>query len=168
MLMRKYTLTIPALLVALSACGVEAQRTQDPWQEAEAIVRRITPPTFPQQDFMVTAFGANGDGATDCSAAFAGTIAECARKGGGRVVVPSPFQAAQLHFQLAHFPFQPGDFEVHVDVAQSGQGLPGRHPLALLDLEGGTATEGRRDPPGADRLRDGRTVASGVLAGRRM
>lgn len=38
-------------------------------------------------DFFITAYGAKEDG-TKCTEAFAGAIAECAKAGGGRVVVP--------------------------------------------------------------------------------
>lgn len=82
---------LPLLLVAvlvLQACGLIAQQSYDPWQEAEKIVRRITPPTFPDRELVVTSYGAKGDGATDCTAAFASAIRECSEKGGGRVVVP--------------------------------------------------------------------------------
>jgi hypothetical protein len=52
------------------------------------ILSRIVPPTFPDRDFIVTDYGAVGDGVTDCNPAFKKTIAACTKAGGGRVVVP--------------------------------------------------------------------------------
>jgi polygalacturonase len=53
------------------------------------ILRRIRPPAFPDRTFDVLRFGAKGDGATDCRAAFARAIEECGRSGGGTVLIPS-------------------------------------------------------------------------------
>ncbi len=43
---------------------------------------------FPDRDFVVTNYGAVGDGVTDCNPAFKKAIAACTKAGGGRVVVP--------------------------------------------------------------------------------
>jgi len=61
----------------------------DAWVQAQEILARIVPPTFPNRDFEVTAYGAVGDGAKDCTAAFRAAIAACSTAGGGRVVVPA-------------------------------------------------------------------------------
>ncbi len=66
-----------------------AQPAPDPWQEAAAIVQRIRPPKFPDREFPVTRYGAKPDGAADCTTAFRKAIGECARAGGGRVMVPA-------------------------------------------------------------------------------
>ena len=58
------------------------------WDAVPTILKRIVPPTFPNRDYDITAFGAVGDGVTDCSAAIAGAIAKCSKEGGGRVLVP--------------------------------------------------------------------------------
>jgi polygalacturonase len=58
-------------------------------QAADRIVRSIKRPRIPQRDFLVTAFGAVGDGVSDNTAAFAAAIAAASAKGGGRVVVPA-------------------------------------------------------------------------------
>jgi polygalacturonase len=65
-----------------------AGATDDPWRRAEIIRRRIRPPVRPRRDFPVTRYGAVGDGVTDCGRAFRAAIETCARRGGGRVVVP--------------------------------------------------------------------------------
>jgi polygalacturonase len=61
---------------------------QSGWDVVPSILKRISPPVFPQRDFNVTSFGAVGDGATDCSRAFKKAIEKCSADGGGRVVVP--------------------------------------------------------------------------------
>lgn len=71
-----------------SALAFPAFDFDDPWAEAEAILRRIKAPKFPQRDFSVTKFGAVGNGRQDCTEAFRKAIAACNRAGGGRVIVP--------------------------------------------------------------------------------
>ena len=94
------------------AGNAEAEQMGDPWLQAQDIINRLaTPPSFRDQDFPVTAYGAapcelvavtawitNEDqgtlntpvsGATDCYHAFAAAIAACHQAGGGRVVIPS-------------------------------------------------------------------------------
>ena len=58
------------------------------WAQAEKILSRIVPPTFPEKDFLITQYGAVGDGETDCTESFSRAIAACHEAGGGRVVVP--------------------------------------------------------------------------------
>ena len=61
----------------------------DPWTELPRILRQIRPPVFPNRDFDLTRFGGRGDGRTDCTEAFRNSIDQCAKAGGGRVVVPA-------------------------------------------------------------------------------
>jgi polygalacturonase len=58
------------------------------WDLVPEILERIHPPVFPARDFDISAFGAVGDGKTDCTDAFRRTIAACHAAGGGRVIVP--------------------------------------------------------------------------------
>ena len=46
-------------------------------------------PEFKAADYVITSYGAVGDGRTKNTAAFAKAIADCNEKGGGRVVVPA-------------------------------------------------------------------------------
>ena len=62
---------------------------EDLWSGASAILARIKAPEFPARDVDVTAHGAIGDGAKDCTAAFRAAIEACRQAGGGRVVVPN-------------------------------------------------------------------------------
>ncbi len=58
------------------------------WEDVPAFAETIIPPVFPDREFVITRFGAVGDGKTDCSAAIARAIDTCAASGGGHVVVP--------------------------------------------------------------------------------
>jgi unsaturated rhamnogalacturonyl hydrolase len=56
------------------------------WQEVDAILSRIRPPSFPAKDFPITDFGAKPE--HDCTAAIREAIEKCVAAGGGRVVIP--------------------------------------------------------------------------------
>ena len=72
----------------------------DYWAMVPKILARIVPPQFPARDFVITQYGAVGDGKTDCSAALAKAIAACAEAGGGRVVVPpGAFLTGPIHLR---------------------------------------------------------------------
>ncbi len=90
--MRPYSSTRAVTLVLiLLFCPFITQHIcfgQSGWDAVPSILKRISPPSFPQRDFIVTSFGAVGDGTTDCSNAFKQAIDKCAVEGGGRVVVP--------------------------------------------------------------------------------
>jgi len=73
---------------AVLAAALQA-REEDLWSTAADILRRIKDPVFPARDVNVTAHGAKGDGATDCTAAIRAAIDACHAAGGGRVVVPA-------------------------------------------------------------------------------
>ncbi|MFM2294176.1 MAG: hypothetical protein RLZZ350_589, partial [Verrucomicrobiota bacterium] len=93
-----------AVTFALTACAattpVAKTDAGDPWAQLPKILARIVPPKFPARDFDVTKFGAVGDGAANCSKAFADAIAACNKAGGGRVVVPSgKFLTGAIHLK---------------------------------------------------------------------
>ncbi|HEY8412818.1 MAG TPA: glycoside hydrolase family 88 protein [Pyrinomonadaceae bacterium] len=80
---------------------VVAWAEDNPWQTVmPAIVDRIRPPRFPKRTFYVDRFGAKADGKTDCTAAFRRAIDECAKAGGGKVVVPAgAYLTGAIHLQ---------------------------------------------------------------------
>ncbi len=61
------------------------------WVEASEIIGNIVVPTFPDQTYDITSFGAVGDGVTDCSEAFKTAITKCSENGGGKVIVPEGY-----------------------------------------------------------------------------
>lgn len=70
------------------------------WKLADAIVRQIVVPTFPQRDYPVTEFGAVAGGRILCTDAFHQAIAACHAAGGGRVVVPAGrYRVGAIHLQ---------------------------------------------------------------------
>ncbi|MDZ7292266.1 MAG: glycoside hydrolase family 28 protein [candidate division KSB1 bacterium] len=84
------TVTFPlvlALLLLIAQFNV-GTKPNSGWAQVEKILNRIVPPTFPEKDFLITQYGAVGDGETDCTEAFKKAITACHEAGGGRVVVP--------------------------------------------------------------------------------
>ncbi|MBV6647307.1 MAG: glycoside hydrolase family 28 protein [Cyclobacteriaceae bacterium] len=59
------------------------------WQQVPEILARIIPPTFREQTFNVTQFGAKGDSTTDNREAINNTIKACSERGGGQVLIPA-------------------------------------------------------------------------------
>jgi len=75
--------------VAVSPRVFSLSAVATPWETVmPSILERIKPPRFPKRSFYLNRFGAKGDGRTDCTAAFRRAIDQCARAGGGKVVVP--------------------------------------------------------------------------------
>jgi polygalacturonase len=74
--------------VGLSA-PLAAENAMAGWDVVPKILERIRPPQFPDRDFLVSDYGARGDGESDCKAAFADAIDACHGAGGGRVIVPA-------------------------------------------------------------------------------
>src|SRR5438128_2301697 len=58
-------------------------RADGPWETLmPAILRRIKPPVFPKRDFLITRYGAVGDGQKDCTESFRQAITACNKAGG--------------------------------------------------------------------------------------
>jgi len=59
------------------------------WDQLDGILSQIIEPSFPENNYNITTFGAIGDGLTDCTDAFKDAIVECSKSGGGSVIVPA-------------------------------------------------------------------------------
>lgn len=89
------------LLPGGCASGVRAGVAEGSgWDAVPDILARIRPPTFPQRDFLVTEFGAVGDGTAVATEAFRRAVDACHAAGGGRVVVPAGrFLSGPIHLR---------------------------------------------------------------------
>ncbi len=81
------TWIIIVYVACVFGCVVKPDRV-DPWKSLPDILEQIKAPVFPDRDFLITDFGAIGDGKIDCSNAFRLAIEACHQAGGGRVIVP--------------------------------------------------------------------------------
>lgn len=87
--MKTLVLTITLLITTLFSCNLIVAQNSAPWAEADRIIKSIIVPQFKNKDYLITDYGAIGDGITDCSSAIKRAIEDCNQEGGGRVVVPS-------------------------------------------------------------------------------
>jgi polygalacturonase len=62
--------------------------SKEPLREIEIIRKQIRAPNFPPKEFVITRYGAVGDGKTLNTEAFKKAIEDCNKSGGGRVMVP--------------------------------------------------------------------------------
>ncbi len=70
------------------------------WADYEKIRARIQAPTFPDKDFLITAFGAQPNSDQDSTQAITAAIATCHEAGGGRVVIPTgAFTTGAIHLK---------------------------------------------------------------------
>ncbi|NJW52114.1 glycoside hydrolase family 28 protein [Salinimicrobium oceani] len=60
----------------------------DPWKQADEIVKNIKIPQFRDEVFNIMDYGATASATTSSSAAFKAAIDACANAGGGKVLVP--------------------------------------------------------------------------------
>jgi polygalacturonase len=76
------------MALALGSTAFATYTAAESWDDVGKILQQLRPPSFADRDFVITDFGAKGDGKHDCRPAFAEAIAACTAAGGGRVVVP--------------------------------------------------------------------------------
>ncbi len=94
------SLTALILSLSLFSCNESESAVKKGWKQVPDILSQIIPPTFPENDFNITDFGAVGDGETDCTESFRKAISACNEAGGGRVVVPAGvFLTGAIHLK---------------------------------------------------------------------
>ena len=76
----------PCAFLSLSCQNAAVQWSQVGWEQLPKILEEIKPPVFPDRDFVITDYGAIGDGKTKCTEAFKKAVLACNRGEGGRVV----------------------------------------------------------------------------------
>lgn len=89
---RVLSLLMLFFVVANTVFAQEAAKTwksaSEPLNELKKLRKAIIAPVFPKKDFLITAYGAVGDGKTMNTLAFKNAIEDCSKSGGGRVIVP--------------------------------------------------------------------------------
>ena len=88
---------IAVCIILLNGC---AGKKNVGWEQADIILSRIKAPQFPDKDFIITDYGAIGDGKTNCRKAINKAIFAANKAGGGRVVVPAgTFLTGAIHLK---------------------------------------------------------------------
>jgi len=96
----KYLIISFTSFLLLSCSKSNHTEVTDNWKQADEILERIVPPTFPDKIFDITKYGAVGDGKTDCTNSFKLAVDECVKSGGGKVVVPKgTFITGAIHLK---------------------------------------------------------------------
>lgn len=79
---------------------ISGAETEKGWGRLQGILSQINPPTFPSRDFVITDYGAVGDGITDCTDVFSQVMTVANAAGGGRVVIPAgTYLTGPIHFK---------------------------------------------------------------------
>lgn len=94
--MKKYFNNVGFILVFFSviACSSPVKKIKvtntnnTKWDQTELILKNIVPPVFPEREFLITDYGAKGDGKTNSLPAFIKAINLCNMQGGGTIIVP--------------------------------------------------------------------------------
>lgn len=87
----KKILFLAALGLLISSCvrHLSTASTENPWQRMDLIVKNIPQTHFTNKVYNINDFGAVADGKTLNTLAFQKAIQECAKNGGGQVLVPN-------------------------------------------------------------------------------
>src|SRR5215470_9942681 len=83
----QFLLQVAFLTSAPAASNDVNDQPPSQWHKVSEILSRIRAPIFPTNEFVITQFGAVGDGKSDCTAAIGKAIEAC-HKARGKVVVP--------------------------------------------------------------------------------
>jgi polygalacturonase len=95
-----FAVALPILVASCATHKSGKDSTADAWARVPGILKNIVPPQFPSREFVVTRYGAVGDGTSDSSEAFQKAISECSSAGGGSVVVPpGTFLTGPIHLK---------------------------------------------------------------------
>ena len=98
--------TFLGLLAALLSTS-QLHASAPEWSQVPEILQRIVPPTFPPHEFVITDYGALGNGTNDASPAITQALAACTAAGGGRVTIPAGvFLTGPIHL--------PSNVELHL------------------------------------------------------
>src|SRR5688572_7951909 len=120
-----------ALSVAAARNSAASIPSDEAWARAADIAKKVKAPTFPNRVFDITKFGARADGTTLNTAAISKAIAECAKAGGGRVLVPAgKFLTGAIHLK--------SNVELHVTEAATllFDTNPSSYPMVFTRWEG--------------------------------
>jgi unsaturated rhamnogalacturonyl hydrolase len=103
---------------------------QERMDSESAILGRVHPPSFPEQEFFITDFGAKPD--EDCTLALSKAIANCHAAGGGRVMVPAGVWLTGAIHLLSHV-----DLHLAEGATLRFNSDPGKYlPVVLTRFEG--------------------------------
>ncbi|MEJ2615174.1 MAG: glycosyl hydrolase family 28 protein [Ignavibacteriaceae bacterium] len=97
------TVTTSNILIGNTAATFSVRTEDSPdsgWVQEPNIIANVNPPVFPDTEFVITDYGAAGDGITVCTQAFRDAITAGNEAGGGRVVVPEGiFLTGAIHLE---------------------------------------------------------------------
>lgn len=99
-----FNFSILLLVVLFISCGDKNKTTAlaevDPWKQMESILKNTKEPIFKNVDYSILDYGAVADGKTMNTEFFKKAIKECAKNGGGRVIVPNgKFLTGPIHLE---------------------------------------------------------------------
>lgn len=139
--------------------AARSKATADTRLQVPDILKHVAVPKFPNRELSVTDFGAVGDGATDCTAAFARAIAALSAKGGGKLVVPPGIWLTgplkfhsnlNLHLQRGALVKFYGDFKLY--------------PLTVIDMKGEREVDST-SPISGENLENVAITGDGIIDG---